>query len=818
MHVFVGGISGTTCSLNDEDIREMVGKGDKAKSNFIIFRGVPTISFVSTLSNGLSMVVITDSGQVAKWGSNIYGDGYGSGLAVVHPKVPESRGSFANKTILSISQGYRHTLVVCADGSLHAYGYNDWGDISNNNTEDNYGSPAYYTPIDITHRLSGKEAAQACAGQYYSSVLCTDGTLFAWGDGQFGKIGNNTANNSDSPVAINSFGSLNGKTVSSLPSRISEYRSYCITSDGVVHGWGRASGYAFGNGDASTNQLVPITISGGSLATKVAVALHTTLSAACVHCSDSSVHLWGTIDGQVIQYPIEISGSGSLAGKLVTQVATGGQHVVLLAQDGTVHVYGRQPSGSVTTPTEVSTGTISGRTAVKVAAGFSYGQESTYVLCSDNTLHVWGFSLLKQYLTEFHSDQTTDILDPISISSLPGLYGRIIQDISAGLGEYHVMAIDDTGEMIVWGWNQWGHLGYTSSPFSHIPRDIGNSGSLMNKTVVGLSEASYDPKHTFFIASDNTLHAIGDNMYFQLGDGTSIPRYAPVQCDLGPVLSTKTISKVYAIGLYGMSAIVTTDGQLWTWGYRTARLGWTPSTAHGEQPTLVQGSLVGKSVVRLSFSFVQNSGPVFALTSDGGWHGWGSSLYYVSLNGGSAEPGAVSLTGSLVGKSISDIQCGNGYTIILCTDNSVHSVGLGWYGHLGTGLTSSETSPVEITNNGSLNTRTVVMIRTGEVATYFLCSDNTIHGCGRDSVTNQQYQVITQFDWVIEGKIVESMFLNYFCIFLLYTDGTLSGVGVNWAFWAYPSGHLLKDGPSSLTPSNSLYFTTPQALKLRVFH
>lgn len=44
MHVEVGGTSGTTCSLNDSDIRGLIGKASGAQSSFSNFHGASAVS------------------------------------------------------------------------------------------------------------------------------------------------------------------------------------------------------------------------------------------------------------------------------------------------------------------------------------------------------------------------------------------------------------------------------------------------------------------------------------------------------------------------------------------------------------------------------------------------------------------------------------------------------------------------------------------------------------------------------------------------------------------------------------------------------
>ena len=60
MHVEVGGTSGTTCSLNDSDIRGLIGKASGATSSFSAFYGASAVSnWSSTMTVGTITVFKT---------------------------------------------------------------------------------------------------------------------------------------------------------------------------------------------------------------------------------------------------------------------------------------------------------------------------------------------------------------------------------------------------------------------------------------------------------------------------------------------------------------------------------------------------------------------------------------------------------------------------------------------------------------------------------------------------------------------------------------------------------------------------------------
>ena len=98
------------------------------------------------------------------------------------------RECFPGKTVVSMSGGAWHSLAVCSDGTVAAWGYNAFGQLGNNSTINSH------VPIAITSSgvLSGKTVVSVSGGVYQSVALCSDGTVAAWGQGGSGQLGNGT--------------------------------------------------------------------------------------------------------------------------------------------------------------------------------------------------------------------------------------------------------------------------------------------------------------------------------------------------------------------------------------------------------------------------------------------------------------------------------------------------------------------------------------------------------------------------------------------------------------------------------------------------
>ena len=61
-----------------------------------------------------------------------------STLVVTHRLMPglvDSEGVLFGKTITGVSCGYLHSLALCSDGTVVAWGSNDYGQLGNNSTQ-----------------------------------------------------------------------------------------------------------------------------------------------------------------------------------------------------------------------------------------------------------------------------------------------------------------------------------------------------------------------------------------------------------------------------------------------------------------------------------------------------------------------------------------------------------------------------------------------------------------------------------------------------------------------------------------------------------
>jgi hypothetical protein len=91
--------------------------------------------------------------------------------------------------------------------------------------------------VDRTGVLAGKTVVAIAAGTDHNLVLCSDGSLVAWGNGDHGQLGNGARLQHNAPVLVDTATIPAGKTIVQISGGYQ--RSLGLRSDGVLLAWGR---------------------------------------------------------------------------------------------------------------------------------------------------------------------------------------------------------------------------------------------------------------------------------------------------------------------------------------------------------------------------------------------------------------------------------------------------------------------------------------------------------------------------------------------------------------------------------------------------
>ena len=380
----------------------------------LVYGGI-TYHFVANYFGGTGNDLVLQWAAVRPvgWGLNANGQIGDNSATARHVAVPvTATGALAGKTILALSTGYSHSVALCSDGTLAAWGANASGQLGTNNTTPQL-MPATVNAVTGVSALFGKTVVAVAAGYGHSLALCSDGSVAAWGANDDGELGDNTITQRNVPVLVNTangVSALFGKTVVAIAA--GNGHSMALCSDGTLTVWGRNDYGQLGEGTNGSHP-VPVTVSTAKNVSALFGKNVIAISAGAYHslalCSDGSVAAWGSnADGELgdnttsnRNVPVAVNttaGTSAIAGRTVSSIAAGSFHTLALCSDGTLVSWGYNIDGRLgdTTTTDhhapelvnavTGVSAISGRTVVSISAG---GLQSV-ALCADGTLAAWG--------------------------------------------------------------------------------------------------------------------------------------------------------------------------------------------------------------------------------------------------------------------------------------------------------------------------------------------------------------------------------------------------------------------------------------------
>lgn len=714
-------------------------------------------SFVANYHGGTGndLVLQWASNKPYAWGDNADGQlGNNSSVTQSHLPVPVTvTGVLAGKTILAVATGYSHSLALCSDGTLAAWGNNFHGQLGNNSTT------ASKVPVAVTRTgaLRGKTVIAVAAGQDSSVALTSEGTVFTWGRGTSGQLGNNTTTSSPVPVAVVTTGALAGKSVVGIA--VGNVHVLARCADGTAVAWGSGSFGLLGNG--------------------------------------------GTVGSSV---PVAVSTAGYLAGRSISAVAAGQNFSLVLCTDGTMGAWGfgqnlgTGASANSSVPVAVSTaGVLAGKTVTAIAAGAFH----SLALCSDGTLAAWGQGLDGR----LGNNGRGNALAPVLCNQYGELAGKQVTAVTAGYTGS--IALCDDGTLAAWGSNEKGQLGNALVPYAVAPLALAPS-AIPQGQVFKIATRAPMAYHTVAVAAMPQAFGVAALSGLTPGAGSLTPGFAPALTHYTVNLPNSTTSLTLTPSASDAAAGITVNGMALPSGTASAPIplaegdhpitvvvtardgsasktytvlarrattvnavlssatavpvtaaGYTAAN-HSIHLTLTHAPVTGASLMVVDNTGLNPIAGVFSNLSQGQmvnlryngatysyladyfggtgndlvlrWaetkvYAWGSNfLGQVGDNTTTLRtlPTPVVATGALAGKRVTRLAVGSGHCLALCSDGTLIAWGNNDSGQLGINSTANSLVPVAVMRTGAFATKTVVAIHAGFTQSLVHCADGSL--------------------------------------------------------------------------------------------
>ncbi|WP_176694630.1 RCC1 domain-containing protein [Bifidobacterium polysaccharolyticum] len=159
-------------------------------------------------AGGYHALAISQDGTLWAWGWNKYGQ-LGDGTTTNRPK-PKQVGNPTNSSqpfqVAQISAGMIHSLAVDENGTAWGWGWNVYGQLGDGTSSSRLTPTRVSPPAGQGSGGAGLATSRISAGDFHSMAIGRDGNAYAWGDNQYGQLGNGSATQSSTPtlVAFNS--------------------------------------------------------------------------------------------------------------------------------------------------------------------------------------------------------------------------------------------------------------------------------------------------------------------------------------------------------------------------------------------------------------------------------------------------------------------------------------------------------------------------------------------------------------------------------------------------------------------------------------
>ena len=190
-----------------------------------------------------NVLFITSDDKVFSFGVNDFGCcGLGHNSVVNEPQIiPE----LCHKNIYQFFIGGSYILGLTSDKQVYGWGDNTCGQLGRGfiSGRDEYLKPEIiYFPSESIIQLS--------CGSDHTLALSCDGRVYGWGSNKFGQIGCGRENGKNiiNPIQLQTIIPFSIKYLNA-----SYFRSYALTTDGLVYSWGWNTGGSLGHEFLETN-------------------------------------------------------------------------------------------------------------------------------------------------------------------------------------------------------------------------------------------------------------------------------------------------------------------------------------------------------------------------------------------------------------------------------------------------------------------------------------------------------------------------------------------------------------------------------------
>jgi alpha-tubulin suppressor-like RCC1 family protein len=623
---------------------------------------LPVGSIIKCATGVDTVLCLSNNSIIMGWGKNSNGQlGDGTTMQQANPVLANLTG-IGNATVIDVDMGAASSILLTSDGKVYTCGLSYLGVLGKS---DGAVDTSTFQAVNTSDTLFGVTVIKAKMGGYHTMVLSTSGDLYAWGaitdrNGTTNVIGDGTTTFYETPKLLPAI-LFSNKTV--IEFDISQYNTMVLTSDGSVYTIGDGTYYLTGAANDSfqpsysLNTQLPLFLLSGEVVTQVHQGINTSM----VITNMGRALTWGSNQDGALGIG---NNDSSAIVQLPTPLVACGQISFTLGSSGASFV------GSITNCTDITaivsstptpTGTAPTNTGTLAPTSTVSTTTSPTIITPTDTPTA---SATNTYTPTTAASTGTDTSTPTATPSTT--------DMSTSTGA--PSATDTSTSTATTSVTGTSTQAYTQTIAATTASTAQTSTSTAITTAAPVATLIPQPAKP----SAATVYGFGANNRGQLGDGTTISRYAPTLVASTQSFVTITQGNEFTLG-------ITLDGKLYAWGRGDeGQLADNSTVAHSQLvPKLVDlSSIISSALIKCATGI----DTVLCLSNNSVVVGWGkngngqisdgtasekslpvvSNLAYVDTNGG-----------------IADIDMGTASSLVLSSTGKVFTCGSSHFGALG---------------------------------------------------------------------------------------------------------------------------------------
>ena len=725
-------------------------------------------------------VALCSDGTVWTWGTNTDGQlGTNTPLNLMQKRpaqVINSDGTGFLTDIVAISAGSYHNLALTKNGTVLAWGKNDSGQLGLGSDAINHQAPLPINELTgITH---------ISAGESHSLARKSNGTLWAWGNNEYGQLGYPTNNNSYSNLPHQVLASDGVNNLMNVVDIAAGYaHSLALINNGTIKAWGNNDDGQLGDG-SETSTMIPTNVKQSTNILENVVDISAGATHSLARLKDGQMLAWGgNNDGQLGNNGKKaILPAYVLDSNAETSLQLGEQYCWVQVNEDqlpdTISFVLRDTDGQ-----EITLSATSSNESLIPANNFEFNhnnqpiklsvpsEEGINVLFSFQTIaNQSGSGQISIIVTDSLGASDTARLnimvlptnDPPMISNIENV--DIDEDASSNLIPFTVLDVDGDAlsvtaqslntllipneNLFLSGNSSHRTIQITPNPNQYGAADIivsvSDASGLTSQTHFyanvkpindlpdmrvwpGVRQTVCGFFHNIALKDDWTVWAWGYNGAGQLGDGTDTPHNLPIQVK-GPN-GLGWLTDIIAVAAGNQHSVALTgDGHVLTWGGNSfGQLGNASfESSYAPIYALDDEDMPLADVIAIA----SGTNHVLVLTEENELWAWGKNENgQLANNNPTSFNRPIRITG-LPSNRIVQIVAGDAHSMVLLDNGEIWSWGDNAFGQLGIGNIVSSINPTRVIQDNGDPLTNIVSVAAGSFHSLALSNDGYIWAFG----------------------------------------------------------------------------------------